>query len=102
MTEHTIFNNTSAFGLMLDHLRDELRAHHAAGGKLEWYRRGKWQEIRPAWSSDAIYRAINPSQTTAIERKLAKAVAALRFYANFQEFHQTARAALAEIEKGGV
>jgi len=64
MTEaHTIYNNTSAFGLMPDHLRDELQAHHAAGGELEWYGPEGWQPSRPFWIHNIIYRAVKSAPT---------------------------------------
>lgn len=70
----------------------------------QWNRRADLHDATKAQLAKAHEKeiAVWSENYAALERKLAKAVEALRFYANFQEFYQTADAVLAEIEKGGV
>lgn len=55
----TIYDNTSAFGLMSEEDRREMQDHHAAGAEIVYYSiKGVFQPCNPAWSHMAVYRVV--------------------------------------------
>lgn len=59
----SIYDNTSAFGLMPPEMQAEMKAHYAAGGKIEFYGGSEWRLIDPAWPNNCVYRAVKSATT---------------------------------------
>jgi len=58
-----IYTNEKPFGLMSAELQAAMRAHHKAGGKIEYFSTGEWANSAYPFSSHITYRAVRPAPT---------------------------------------